>query len=109
MEFAEPNWICTHDAASTDPYFTNGSLWGMNGGFGSNAVSAWSGNFTGSTTVFVGVIDEEIQLDHPDLSGQVWVNPYDVPDGVDNDGNGYVDDSAPRAQRAEEGPMCVTA
>ncbi len=38
------------------------------------------------------MIDEGIQFDHPDLDGQVWTNPYDLVDGVDNDGNGYVDD-----------------
>ena len=29
---------------------------------------------------------------HEDLAGNVWTNPYDPPDGVDNDGNGYIDD-----------------
>jgi subtilisin family serine protease len=41
----------------------------------------------------VGVIDEGIQFDHPDLNGQVWTNPFDPVDGTDNDGNGYVDDT----------------
>jgi hypothetical protein len=31
VEFAEPNWIVTHSATSDDPYYTNGSLWGMYG------------------------------------------------------------------------------
>jgi subtilisin family serine protease len=92
VEFAEPNWIYTTDATPTDPYFTNGSLWGMQGGFGSNAAAAWTAGKTGSATVYVGIIDEGIQFDHPDLAGQVWSNPFDAADGVDNDGNGYVDD-----------------
>ena len=92
VEFAEPNWIYTTDATATDPYFTNGSLWGMQGGFGSNAAAAWANNTTGSAGVYVGIIDEGIQFDHPDLAGQVWTNPFDAADGVDNDGNGYVDD-----------------
>jgi subtilisin family serine protease len=92
VEFAEPNWIYTSDATATDPYFTNGSLWGMQGGFGSNASAAWANNNTGSAGVYVGIIDEGIQFDHPDLAGQVWTNPFDAADGVDNDGNGYVDD-----------------
>jgi subtilisin family serine protease len=96
---AEPNWIYTHAATSTDPYYTNGSLWGMYGDastpanqYGSQAGEAWSSGNTGSASVYVGVIDEGIQFDHPDLAGQVWSNPYDAADGVDNDGNGYVDD-----------------
>jgi subtilisin family serine protease len=92
VEFAEPNWIYTTDATATDPYFTNGSLWGMQGGFGSNASAAWAAGNTGSAGVYVGIIDEGIQFDHPDLAGQVWTNPFDAADGVDNDGNGYVDD-----------------
>jgi subtilisin family serine protease len=92
VEFAEPNWIYTTDATATDPYFTNGSLWGMQGGFGSNASAAWAAGTTGSSSVYVGIIDEGIQFDHPDLAGQVWTNPFDAADGVDNDGNGYVDD-----------------
>jgi subtilisin family serine protease len=42
--------------------------------------------------VYVGVIDEGIQFTHPDLDANVWTNPFDPVDGVDNDGNGYVDD-----------------
>lgn len=99
IEFAEPNYIYTTDATSSDPYFTNGSLWGMYGAstspanqYGSNAAAAWAAGNTGSASVYVGIIDEGIQFTHPDLSGQVWTNPFDAADGVDNDGNGYVDD-----------------
>ena len=31
VEFAEPNYIYEHQATSNDPYYTNGSLWGMYG------------------------------------------------------------------------------
>jgi subtilisin family serine protease len=99
VEFAEPNWVYTHDAVSNDPYYTNGSLWGMYGPattpsnqFGSQAAAAWAAGHTGSTSIYIGVIDEGIQFDHPDLNGQVWTNPFDPADGIDNDGNGYADD-----------------
>ena len=99
VEFAEPNWIYTHQATSNDPYYTNGSLWGMYGDqtspanqFGSQAGEAWAAGHTGSRNVYVGVIDEGIQFTHPDLDANVWNNPFDPADGVDNDGNGYVDD-----------------
>ncbi|MGH9177913.1 MAG: S8 family peptidase [Acidimicrobiales bacterium] len=99
VAYAEPNWIYAHDATSNDPYFTNGSLWGMYGDasspanqFGSQAAEAWARDSTGSAGVYVGVIDEGIQYTHPDLDANVWTNPFDPVDGVDNDGNGYVDD-----------------
>lgn len=100
VEFAEPNWIYQHQAASNDPYYTNGSLWGMYGDgtspmnpYGSQAGEAWV-NFgkTDCSTVYVGIIDEGVMFMHADLAGNVWTNPYDPMDGVDNDGNGYVDD-----------------
>jgi subtilisin family serine protease len=98
VAYAEPNWIQTHAATSTDPYYTNGSLWGMYGpsttpanAYGSNAAAAWAAGTTGSASVYVGVIDEGIQYNHPDLSGQVG-NPLETANGVDDDRNGYVDD-----------------
>ncbi len=99
VEFVEPNWIYTHQAVSNDTYYTNGSLWGMYGDatspanqFGSQAGEAWANNHTGSKAVYVGIIDEGIQFTHPDLDANVWNNPYDPADGIDNDKNGYVDD-----------------
>lgn len=61
--------------------------------FGSQAGEAWGAGHTGSRGVYVGVIDEGIQVTHPDLDDNVWKNPFDAAgDGVDNDPNGYVDD-----------------
>lgn len=99
VEYAEPNWIYTHGATSNDPFFTNGSLWGMYGDqtspanqYGSQAGEAWAAGQTGSSNVYIGVIDEGIQFTHPDLDANIWTNPFDAADGIDNDGNGYVDD-----------------
>jgi subtilisin family serine protease len=92
VEFAEPNYIYTYGATANDTYYANGQLWGMKGGYGSNAEAAWANGNTGSAGVYVGVIDEGIQFDHKELNGQVWTNQYDAADGIDNDGNGYVDD-----------------
>lgn len=92
VEFAEPNWIYSHYADASDPKYLDGSLWGLNGTYGSQAAKAWAAGYTGSTGVVVGVIDEGIQYNHTDLTGQVR-NPleYGSPAG-DSDGNGFIDD-----------------
>ncbi len=99
VEYAEPNWIYKHTATSTDPYYTGGQLWGTYGPstspantYGTNAAASWAANKVGSSTVYVGVIDEGIQTTHPDLDANIWTNPFDAADGIDNDGNGYIDD-----------------
>jgi subtilisin family serine protease len=99
VAYAEPNWVVSIGQTSDDPLYTNGSLWGMYGDattpanqFGSQAGEAWATGATGSKTVYVGVIDEGIDVNHPDLDANVWTNPHDPVDGIDNDGNGYIDD-----------------
>ena len=43
--------------------------------------------------VIVAVIDTGIDYEHPDLAEKMWKNPNEIPDnGVDDDGNGYIDD-----------------
>ena len=96
IEYAEPNWIYQHFATSNDTYFTNGSLWGMSAGgnqFGSRAATAWAANNTGSSSVYIGIIDEGYMYTHEDLAANAGVNPGETPsNGVDDDGNGLVDD-----------------
>ena len=98
--FAEPNWDYQHQATSNDTYFTNGQLWGMYGAasspanqYGSNAAAAWGANHTNCSNVYVGIIDEGYMYTHPDLAANAATNPGEVAgNGVDDDGNGYVDD-----------------
>jgi thermitase len=99
VDYAEPNWIYNHFATSNDPFYTNGSLWGIYGDattpanqFGSQAGEAWAAGNTGSDAVYIGVIDEGIDFNHPDLAANIWTNPFDPLDGIDNDGNGRIDD-----------------
>jgi hypothetical protein len=43
--------------------------------------------------VSVAVLDSGIDLSHPDLAGNIWRNPRELPDnGIDDDSNGFIDD-----------------
>jgi subtilisin family serine protease len=102
IEYAEPNYIHQLAAIPNDAQFT--SLWGLrntgqnvSGTVGTadvdiDAPEAWDIT-TGSPNVIIGVIDTGIAYDHPDLAANMWRNPGEIPnDGIDNDGNGLVDD-----------------
>ena len=103
VEYAEPNFIYrTHQ--TDDPRL--GDLWGLNN-TGSNdpsrrpgvqgadidAFKAWELE-RGSHGIKVAVIDTGIDYNHPDLKENIWTNEAELngEEGVDDDGNGYVDD-----------------
>lgn len=95
MEFGAPN----------DPKF--GQLWGLNNDGGNepsrtmpgvvgadiDAFKAWEIT-KGSRAVKIAVIDTGIDYRHPDLAANMMVNEAELNGtaGVDDDGNGYVDD-----------------
>ncbi|MDH5544704.1 MAG: S8 family serine peptidase [Gammaproteobacteria bacterium] len=102
--FAEPDSIVGIDATNDTSF---NQLWGLhntgqnvNGFTGTadadmNIVEAWSNSgTTGSNSIVIGVIDTGVQYNHPDLAANMWVNPGEIGGsaGVDDDGNGYVDD-----------------
>lgn len=55
------------------------------------APAAWDVPPLGAPVV-VAVIDGGVDLSHPDLASMVWTNPAEIANGVDDDGNGLVDD-----------------
>jgi subtilisin family serine protease len=98
VEDVSPNYRLYADTTiPNDPRFSE--LWGLHntgqtGGTTDvdiDAPEAWD-KTTGSSNVIAAVIDTGIDYNHPDLAANIWVNPNEIKDGVDNDGNGYVDD-----------------
>lgn len=44
-------------------------------------------------SIIVAVIDTQIDINHEDLQGQLWINNKEIPNnGIDDDHNGYIDD-----------------
>jgi CshA-type fibril repeat protein len=62
--------------------------------FGSNAAGAWNRGYTGTNKTYVVVIDTGVDVNHPDLKNNIWVNSAEAngTTGVDDDGNGFIDD-----------------
>lgn len=57
-----------------------------------NLFEAWK-QTTGIRNVIVAIVDGGIDYTHEDLSENMWINPNEIPgNGIDDDGNGYIDD-----------------
>jgi subtilisin family serine protease len=89
VRWAEPNHRYEPAATPSDPKYLDNTLWGLNK---IHAPEAWDLT-TGSTGITVAVVDTGIDHTHPDLAANIWTNPGEIGgDGLDNDGDGYVDD-----------------
>ncbi|QAT42945.1 S8 family peptidase [Aminipila luticellarii] len=57
-----------------------------------NISEAWD-LYKSRRNVIIAMIDTGIDYNHEDLSDVMWINPDEIPgNGVDDDGNGYIDD-----------------
>lgn len=58
-----------------------------------NVRDVWRNLTAGDPSIIVAVVDEGVKNTHPDLKDNIWVNKKEIPgNGIDDDGNGYIDD-----------------
>jgi subtilisin family serine protease len=57
-----------------------------------DALEAWDIE-TGNSAIIIAIIDSGIDLTHPDLINNIWINQDEIPDNnIDDDVNGFIDD-----------------
>lgn len=84
---AEPEYFVHAQGTPSDPKF--GDQWGLTK---IRAPLAWD-VLSGDGSLVIAILDTGADLNHPDLQGNLWQNFGEIADnGVDDDGNGYVDD-----------------
>ena len=87
VEYAEANVIYKASIIPSDTYYTN--QWYLNR---IDAFEAWNLK-SSSPNITIAIIDSGVQIDHPDLASNIWVNKGEVPNNKkDDDKNGLVDD-----------------
>ena len=87
VEYAQPNYIYHSCAEPNDPEFPDQYAHQL-----IQMSDAWDIS-TGSHDVVVAVLDTGVDVNHPDLKDNIWINEDEIPDnGVDDDENGYIDD-----------------
>lgn len=107
VEYVEPNYRYkfynmggAKRIEPNDAYYGYGMQWGLDN-YGQDdgtvdadidAPEAWAMT-RGNTNVIVAILDTGCDLEHPDLMNNLWINKGEIPgNGIDDDGNGYVDD-----------------
>jgi hypothetical protein len=102
VEYAEPNFSVRPQAIAPPNDLKFGDQWALNnaGQSGGNvgadidALNGWAIIKDSSSTnpTYVAVIDTGVDYKHPDLAANMWKNPKETLNGIDDDENGWTDD-----------------
>ncbi len=94
--YAEPNYLAHVCVTPNDNFFSE--QWGLSI---MQAEQGWDIE-TGNASIPIAIIDTGVDWDHPDLMENIWTNPGEdawndpndpaTGNGIDDDGNGYIDD-----------------
>jgi len=89
VAWAEPHYLYELVLEPNDPKYIDGTL---NYLTQIKAKEAWDIN-TGSENIIIAIIDTGVDWEHPDLASNIWINHNEIAgNGIDDDGNGFVDD-----------------
>lgn len=102
VDYAEPNFIRHWASVPDDTRFGDqygldntgqpaGTLLAGTADADVDAPEAWDST-TGSPNTVIAFLDSGVDFFHPDLAANIFRNPLETVDGIDNDGNGYIDD-----------------
>jgi serine protease len=88
IEWAEPRFLYHIDETPNDPMFTQQNFMSV-----IQVESAWSYVKAQQGSIVVAIVDGGTDINHPDLSANLWTNDDEIPgNGRDDDRNGFVDD-----------------
>ncbi|MGH9839912.1 MAG: S8 family serine peptidase [Blastocatellia bacterium] len=98
VEFAAPNFVSQYrkEAATNDPqlaqqwHLNNRGAGGGLAGEDVNAFAAWDLLPGGSRDIVIAIVDDGVDIRHPDLRANIWVNPD--PSAPDRNGRNFFDD-----------------
>jgi len=87
VEYAQPNYIYRICGDPNDPEFPDQYAHQL-----IQMSEAWDIS-TGSRDIVVAVLDTGVDINHPDLKDNIWINTDEIPNNeIDDDNNGYIDD-----------------
>ena len=88
VDYVEPSYIYYSHYTPNDAFFVSRQSYLTQ----VKATQAWD-IIKNSSNVVIGIVDSGSDLDHPDLAENIFINPADPVNGVDDDRDGFVDNN----------------